>query len=249
MSDTATDPNTERVMPVSTDGRTGLGTATAPIHIVTDQVSFDAIIAGLAAADDDVDVNGQLITSVADPVSAQDADTLAARKAAIAGIRISEYILAPAPGATIHASMAGGAALNVSTAFTRMIPATNIRLSRDGAGDPTIYTVSGTRFGAVISETINSDGANDVEGVKIFDTVTAITSDVDPVAATVMKTGVILGTANKFTSIDYLGVGAAGANGVSETATANAGKDGFTPTTAPNGSKVMQVRYLLDNAL
>lgn len=158
-------------------------------------------------------------------------------------MHFSERMVPPAPGATIHSAISGGGALNVSSGFTQMIPATNIRLSRSGAGVATVYTVTGTRFGSAQTENINSNGASDVEGVKIFDTVTSITSDVDPTVTTTVKTGVILGTAQTFDSIDFLGVGANGANGVAETATANAAKDGFTPTTAPDGSKVFQIRY------
>jgi hypothetical protein len=158
-------------------------------------------------------------------------------------LRMFERLVPPAPGATIHASMAAGGALNVSTAFTQMIPATNIRLSRGGAGVATVYTVTGQRFGSSQTETINSNGATDVEGVKIFDTVTLITSDVDPTVTTTMKTGVIIGLPQTATAIDFLGVGASGANGVAETGTLNTAKDGFTPTTAPDGSKVFQIRY------
>jgi hypothetical protein len=156
-----------------------------------------------------------------------------------------ERIVPPAPGATIHASIAAGAPLNVSSAFTQMLPGTNIRLSRGGAGSATVYTVTGTRFGAVQTEIINSNGASDVEGVKIFDTVTNLASDVDPGTTTVVKTGLIIGTAMTFASIRYLGVGANGANGVVETATATAAKDGFTPTSTPDGSKVFQIYYQL----
>jgi hypothetical protein len=159
-------------------------------------------------------------------------------------LRLSERYVAPAPGATIHAAIAAGAPLNVGTAFTQMIPPTNIRLSRGGAGVPTVYTVTGTRFGAAQSEVVNSNGAADVEGVKIFDTTTQITSDVDPTVTTTVKTGVILGLAQTCVSIDFLGVGATqGANAVAEAAALNAAKDGFTPTTAPDGTKCHIVRY------
>lgn len=161
--------------------------------------------------------------------------------------RRTEVLVPPAPGATIHASIAGGAALNVSTAFTRMIPATNIRLSRGAAGVATVYTITGTRFGVAQTETIDSNGASDVEGVKVFDTVTNIASDVDPTTTTTVKTGVILGLAGVATHLDYLAVAAtSGANAVAETGTLNAAKDGVTPTTAPDGTKVFHFRYLAE---
>ncbi len=175
------------------------------------------------------------------------ASTIAAKiNLASVSMRLLERFSSPAPGATIHASMASGAALNVITAFTRMVPASNIRLSRGGAGVATVYTITGTRFGNAQTETINSNGASDVEGLKIFDTVTGITSDVDPTVTTTMKTGVMLGLAQTCVSIDFLAVSAtAAANGVTETVTINAAKDGFTPTTAPDGTKVFTIRYLV----
>jgi len=158
-------------------------------------------------------------------------------------LRGHERLVPPAPGTQIHASMAGGAALNVSTAFTRIMPASNIRLSRGAAGNATVYTVTGTRFGSAQTETINSNGASDVEGNKIFDTVTQITSDVDPGTTTTMKSGVIVGLDRVAVAIEFLAVGTSDANGVVETGTLNSAKDGFTPTTAPDGSKVFHIRY------
>lgn len=168
------------------------------------------------------------------------------RKARIttdASLRVTERLVPAAPATQIHASMASGAALNVTTAFTRILPATNIRLSRGGAGVATVYTVTGTRFGQTQTETINSNGASDVEGVKIFDTVTSITSNVDPTVTTTMKAGVIVGLAAVAAAIDFLAVGTSDVNGVVEAATLNAAKDGFTPTTAPDAAKIFQVRY------
>lgn len=170
------------------------------------------------------------------------------RALADAAIRTAERLVPAAPATTIHSSMAAGGALNVSTAFTRILPATNIRLSRGGAGVATVYTVTGTRFGQVQTETINSNGASDVEGVKIFDTVTLITSNVDPTVTTTMKAGVMVGLAGTAGAIDFLAVGTSDVNGVVEAATLNAAKDGFTPTTAPDAAKIFQIRYTTGSA-
>lgn len=157
--------------------------------------------------------------------------------------RHHERLVPVAPGTQIHAAIAAGSALNVSTAFTRIMPATNIRLSRGGAGVATNYTVTGTRFGQVISEVIASNGASDVEGVKIFDTVTSITSNVDPTVTTTVKSGVMVGLDRVAVAIEFLAVGTSDSNGVVETGTLNAGLDGFTPTTAPDGLKIFHIRY------
>ncbi len=175
------------------------------------------------------------------------ADALAALASQYAiSFRVIERIIAPAPGATVHALVSSGAPVSVATAFTQMITPTNARISRSGAGVATVYTVVGTRFGIAQTEDIASNGASDVEGVKVFDVITAWSSDVDPEVNSTLKTGVILGLAQTCVSIDYLGLGATiGANAVAEVGTLNAAKDGFTPTTAPNGTKQHVIRYLV----
>jgi hypothetical protein len=185
-----------------------------------------------------------LIVTVGGFDAAMAATIAAAIVAATVTVRFRERYASPAPGATIHALVASGAAVSVASAFTQMIPATNARISRSGAGNPTVYTVTGTRFGVAQTETINSNGASDVEGVKVFDTITAWSSDVDPGVSSTLKTGVIIGLAQVCTAIDFFGVAAtAAANAVAEAATLNAAKDGFTPTTAPDGTKVFDIRY------
>lgn len=159
-------------------------------------------------------------------------------------VRMTERIVSPAPGATIHASIAAGAPLAVSTAFTQIQTPTNARLSRGGAGVLTNYTVTGTRFGVVQSEIIVSNGASDVEGLKIFDTITSLASDVDPTVTTTVKTGLQIGLSNVVDAIEQSGTAATpGANAATEVFTLNAAKDGFTPTTTPDGTKMQFVRY------
>jgi hypothetical protein len=158
--------------------------------------------------------------------------------------RAVERMVPDAPGATVHASMAGGGALNVSTAFTQHDPPKNMRISRSGVGALTVYTVTGTRLGAAQTENITSNGASDVEGVKIFDTVTLITSDVDPTVNTTLKTGLIIGLQGVVTALDYMSVASAvGTTGVIESGTLNAAKDGVTPTSTPDGTKLFAFHY------
>ena len=236
---------------MSEDGVNALGSAADPFNVNVNATSVTgaAVLTALASGTAAIAVNAQNITGVADPVNPQDADTKNARinaiNAATVTMRMYERFVSPAPGATIHASIAAGAPLNVTTAFTQIIEPTNVRLSRGGAGAVTHYTVTGTRFGVAQVEIIASNGASDVEGVKIFDTITLLTSDVDPTVTTTVKTGVILGLANVAVSIDFMGTAAtSGSNAVAEVATLNAAKDGFTPTTTPDGTKVQVIRYL-----
>ena len=144
----------------------------------------------------------------------------------------------------VHAQDAGGGALNLIAGFTTAFPSRNITMKRGGAGAPTIYTVTGTRLGAVQTETFTSSGASDIVGAKVWDTHVSITSNVDPTVTTDFVTGDLIGLPRVATLILRGGVAAtAAANYVIETFTLNALKDAFTPTTVPDHVKCYRVQY------
>jgi hypothetical protein len=81
-------------------------------------------------------------------------------------------------------------------------------------------------------------------GVKVWDTMTSVTSDVDPDCATDFITNDLIGLQTTAVAIDRAGCAASAvANYVVEAATLNTLKDAVTFTTATNGAKYFRVQY------
>lgn len=91
-----------------------------------------------------------------------------------------------------HAQMAAGAALDVTTAFTQYNQSTDAptRVPRivlgGGGANPVVYTLYGTAIddGRAISEVVNATGAGNYDLTQPFETITRLTSNIDPLGTT-----------------------------------------------------------------
>lgn len=150
-----------------------------------------------------------------------------------------EHILSNV-GTAIHAQFAAGAALNASSGFTNPGVPRCVQIARGGAGNVTVYTVTGTDItGAALVETINSNGASTVQGTRAFLTITAFSSDVDPGVTTDLQTGKGFGLAAPFSDLDRLAVD----DTIEAAASSHATTGTVVPTTAPNGTRRFVIRY------
>lgn len=153
--------------------------------------------------------------------------------------------LLPAKGVSVHAQVAAGAAVNVSTAFTVPYPRRALEIVLGATSVPSVvYTVKGTRVDGVAQTlTCTAAGAGTYEvgdGAQPFETVTSLTSDIDPGGTTDLKTADGFGVGEPF-----VGTPVVSADGVVDaTPTAlNAAWGGVKPTTIPNGTHAYGVRY------
>jgi hypothetical protein len=87
-----------------------------------------------------------------------------------------------------HAQHAGGAAIAWTSGFTQYQTPTRLPQIVLGAGgaNPTVYTITGTDIytGAVITENVTAAGAGTYSATQPYETITAFSSDVDPVGTT-----------------------------------------------------------------
>jgi hypothetical protein len=146
-----------------------------------------------------------------------------------------------APGTNYVAQYAAGAALDDAVGpFTQMVPPRTVQIARGGAGAATVYTITGTDCdNAVLTETINSNGAVTVEGTRAFKTITRVQSNVDPTVTTDIKAGKGFGLGGAVSDVDAVGL-----NGVLEApASYHAASGTVVPTTAPNGTRLFSVDY------
>lgn len=153
----------------------------------------------------------------------------------------------PAPiaaGTAMHATVAAGAPLNVTTGFTDPLPSRTTRIVLGvGGANPVVYTVEGLGMdGRTTTDTITAAGAGTYDGVKAFRSVTKLTSNVDPLGTTDLQTGPGLGIPstypfNVLSTLDVLSV-----NGVVEAGTKSVQNGTVIPTTAPNGARNFVVR-------
>ena len=160
----------------------------------------------------------------------------------VAKVREQQHFPAvPAAGTNYHASYAAGAPLADATGpFTRFVPPRTVQIARGGAGNATVYTITGTDpNGGVITENINSNGASTVQGVQAYTTITAISSDVNPGVTTTFQTGAGFGIGVVVSDIDACGIdGALEGAGTKTAATGT-----YIPSTAPNGAHHYTVAY------
>lgn len=153
----------------------------------------------------------------------------------------------PAPlaaGTAMHAQVAAGAALNVTTGFTNPLPSRTARIVLGvGGANPVVYTIDGVGMdGRSTTDTINATGAGTYDGVKAFREVTKLSSNIDPGGTTDLQTGPGLGIPSThptdvLSSIDLLSC-----DGIVEAGTKTASSGTVIPSTAPNGVRNYVVR-------
>jgi hypothetical protein len=150
-------------------------------------------------------------------------------------------------GALLHAQVAAGGPLNVTTDFTVQLPARTCQIVLgSGGANPVTYTISGLGMdGKAQTDTIVATGAGTYQGTKAFTSITKLVSDVDPLGTTDLGTGVGFGIPNVggiIYSIDALSVlGVVEAGVLKNPATGT-----VIPTTAPNNTRVFSVAGTYD---
>ena len=152
-----------------------------------------------------------------------------------------EHKLATA-GTAYHAAYTAGAPISDAVGpWTMPFPRRTVQVVLAGGGaNPVVVTVAGTApDGTVVSDAISCAGVGTYEGTKAFDTITSVSSNVDPLANTTLNTGKGFGTVVPFVALQALGV-----SGVLEAAASNHAASGtVVPTTSPDGTKSFAVRY------
>jgi len=153
--------------------------------------------------------------------------------------------LLPAKGVSVHAQVAAGAAVNVATAFTVPFPRRALEIVLGVGGvNPVVFTVVGTKVdGSAATLTKSCAGAGTYEvgdGAQAFETVTSLTSDVDPGGTTDLKTADGFSVGEVFTGTPLVSV-----DGVVDTSPTalNGAWGGVKPATIPNGTHAYAVRY------
>lgn len=150
----------------------------------------------------------------------------------------------PAKGVTVHASVAAGAPVNITTAFTMPFPRRSLQITLGVGGTTPVYTVTGTApDGTALVKTATFAAASTVDvgaGADIFETITSVTSDINPGGTTIVKTGDGFGI-GAFDTVDVFSCdGVVESVAVTSTATG-----GVKPTTAPNGTHCYSARASL----
>ena len=135
-----------------------------------------------------------------------------------------------APGTAIHAQVAAGAPLNVTTAFTLPFPRRTCEIILGAGGaNPVVYTITGTAVdGSTITDMISAAGPGTYQGAKAFETITSLTSNIDPAGTTDLKTGNGVACAQPFDALDVFAI--------NDVAVAAASSDGASGTIVPNPS-------------
>jgi len=151
--------------------------------------------------------------------------------------------LLPAKGVSVHAQVAAGAALNVTTAFTVPYPRRALEIVLGVGGvNPVVFTVKGTKVdgsAATLTKSCAGAGTYDVgDGAQAFETVTSLTSDVDPGGTTDLKTSDGFSVGEVFSGTPVVSVDGV----VDASPTLNAAWGGVK-STAPNGTHAYAVRY------
>lgn len=145
-------------------------------------------------------------------------------------------------GTAYHAQYAGGAAINDATGpWTMPLPRRTVEVVLGTSGaNPVNVTITGTASdGSALTDVIACAGVGTYQGVKAFETITSVTSDVDPVGTVDIKTGKGFAVAEPFATLDALSV-----NGVVESASSSHAASGtVVPTTSPDSAKDFTVRY------
>jgi len=157
---------------------------------------------------------------------------------------VEEHTL-EAPGTNYHAAYAGGAAINDAIGpWTMPFPRRTVQI--DAAGVTAVsVTVTGTApDGSIVTDIIACAGIAIYQGVKAFEAITSVTSDVDPVTNITLQTGNGFGTVAPFAALQVLS-----ADGVVEAAASNNPASGtVVPTSVPNGATIFSVRYTRSHA-
>jgi hypothetical protein len=149
-----------------------------------------------------------------------------------------------APGVSLLAPIAAGAPLNNNGPFAVVRPARVARITLGvGGANPVVYTVTGFDvFGETITEQITATGPGTYEGLKAFDTVQNVSSDVNPGGTTTIATGIGF-SFGPWTGLDSI-TDDVGVDGVLENldsfdeATAT-----VVPSTVPDGMHVYTIRF------
>jgi hypothetical protein len=153
----------------------------------------------------------------------------------------------PAKGASVHTQVAAGAPLNVTSAFTVPYPRRALEIVLGvGGTNPVVITVTGTAAdGSALSIAQSCAGAGTYEvgnGAQVFETVTSMTSTIDPGGTVDLKTADGFGVGEVYTGTPLVSV-----DGVVDTNVTqlDAATGGVKSATNPNGTHTYSVRYVL----
>jgi len=145
--------------------------------------------------------------------------------------------------ANLHAQYAAGAPLNSSSGFTAMPdPSRTVQLVVGAGGVACDFTVTGTRFGAAQSEVVAGTGAGTFQSTKAYDSITSLTSNVDPADTVDLQTGSGVGLPEAFDgalvrySVDGVDTAITGSDAASGTVL-------IAPGSPPNGARDFAVVY------
>lgn len=167
------------------------------------------------------------------------------RAAFAKGLAMFYYQDLAAPGVGIHAAVQEGAANAFAGAITNPATPKNAQaVFAAGWQGGDIYLTGTDQFGRAQTETIADAAGTTVQGVKIWRTITAISKET--VAGTTdtvtLQTGTKIGIPVPLKNAFGLELVA----GVAELATWCATYHGFTPTTAPDGSRDFTILVPVD---